>query len=69
MSAKQSQAPERAEGKPLPERKFLMEVSAEERHIIELLRGNEPTLAPEALNHGPLKKPNVLLKWLRGAWI
>jgi hypothetical protein len=55
MRAKQSQAPERAEGKSLPEGKFLMEVSAEERCMVELMRMDELTLDPEAFNHRLLK--------------
>jgi hypothetical protein len=55
MRAKQSQAPERAEGKPLPEGKILMEVTAEEQRFLELLRVDELTLDPEAFNHRLLK--------------
>ena len=44
MRAKQSQAPERAEGRPLPKGKFLMEVTEEDQRFIELMRVDELTL-------------------------
>jgi len=56
MRAKQSQAPERAEGKLLPAGKFLMEVTAEEQQFLELLRVDELTLDPEAFNHRLLNR-------------
>ena len=55
MRAKQSQANPSAEGKGLPEKKILMEVSADERRFLELLRVDELRLDPEAFNHGLLK--------------
>lgn len=56
MRAKQSQAPERAEGKLLPEGKILMEVTADEQRFLERLRVDELTLDPEALNHRLLNR-------------
>lgn len=56
MRAKQSQAPERAEGKLLPAGKFLMEVTAEEQQFLELLRVDQLTLDPEAFNHRLLNR-------------
>ena len=39
----------------MPKGKFLMEVTAEERCMVELMRVNELRLDPEAFNHGLLK--------------
>jgi hypothetical protein len=55
MRAKQSQAPERAEGKLLPEGMSLMAVSEDERLIIEMLRVEELELDTEAFDHWVLK--------------
>ena len=62
MRAKLSQDPERAERKPLSERKILMEVTAEEQRFIELLRVEELALDPEAFNHRLLKTMLALEK-------
>ncbi len=55
MRAKRPKAPERAEGKPLPEGMVLMKLTEGERLVIELLRDNDASPDPEDFNQVALK--------------